>query len=81
MQEVGSYEAKTHLTQLLDRVEQGELITIARHGKPVARLVPVQEYDRHAIAGVVEEIKQLRKGNRLGSDVTVRQLIEEGRRF
>ena len=81
MQEVGSYEAKTHLPQLLDRVEQGELITITRHGKPVARLVPVQEYDRQMIADVVQEIRQLRKGHRLGSDLTVRQLIEEGRRF
>ena len=37
---VGSYEAKTHLPQLLDRVEHGESIVITRHGKPVARLVP-----------------------------------------
>lgn len=37
---VGAYEAKTHLSQLLDRVEQGESLTITRNGKPVARLVP-----------------------------------------
>ena len=72
MQEVGSYEAKTHLPQLLDRVEQGELITITRHGKPVARLVPVQEYDRQMIADVVQEIRQLRdrKSTRLNSSHT-----------
>jgi len=81
MLEVGSYEAKTHLPRLLDRVERGELITITRHGKPVARLVPVQEFDRQQIANAVEGIKQLRKGNRLGDGLTVRQLIEEGRRF
>ena len=40
MHTVGSYEAKTHLPQLLERVERGETITITRHGKPVARLVP-----------------------------------------
>lgn len=40
MHTVGSYEAKTHLLQLLERVERGETITITRHGKPVARLVP-----------------------------------------
>ena len=40
MHTVGSYEAKTHLPQLLERVEHGETITITRHGKPVARLVP-----------------------------------------
>jgi prevent-host-death family protein len=37
---VNIYEAKTHLSQLLARVEHGEEITISRHGRPVARLVP-----------------------------------------
>ena len=38
---VNIYEAKTHLSKLLDRVAQGEEIVIARAGRPVARLVPV----------------------------------------
>jgi prevent-host-death family protein len=38
---INVYEAKTHLSKLLERVEQGEEITIARSGRPVARLVPV----------------------------------------
>ena len=37
---VGAYEAKTHLSALLDRVERGETLTITRNGRPVARLVP-----------------------------------------
>ena len=40
---VNVHEAKTQLSQLLKRVEEGEEITIARHGKPVARLVAVEE--------------------------------------
>ncbi len=36
---VGAFEAKTHLSQLLDQVAQGEEITITRHGEPVAKLV------------------------------------------
>lgn len=36
------YEAKTHLSRLLERVEAGEEIVIARNGRPVARLVPTQ---------------------------------------
>jgi prevent-host-death family protein len=39
---IGSYEAKTRLAALLDRVEGGETLTITRNGKPVARLVPVE---------------------------------------
>ena len=37
---VNMYEAKTHLSRLVDRVEAGEEIVIARAGRPVARLVP-----------------------------------------
>lgn len=39
--EVNVHEAKTHLSRLLHRVEQGEEIVIARAGKPIARLVPI----------------------------------------
>jgi prevent-host-death family protein len=42
MDTVGTFEAKTHLTRLLDRVAAGEQITITRHGTPIARLVPVK---------------------------------------
>ncbi|MBX3098494.1 MAG: type II toxin-antitoxin system Phd/YefM family antitoxin [Salinibacterium sp.] len=38
---VNVYEAKSHFSQLLARVEGGEEIVIARHGRPVARLVPL----------------------------------------
>jgi prevent-host-death family protein len=41
-EQVNIYDAKTHLSRLLERVEAGEEITIARYGRPVARLVPVQ---------------------------------------
>lgn len=40
--QVNVHEAKTHLSRLLERVEQGEQIVIARAGKPVARLVPIE---------------------------------------
>jgi prevent-host-death family protein len=42
MTTVNVHEAKTHLSQLLDRAAQGETITIAKAGKPVARLVPLE---------------------------------------
>jgi prevent-host-death family protein len=38
---VNVYEAKTHLSQLLDRAAAGEEIIIARAGRPIARLVPL----------------------------------------
>jgi prevent-host-death family protein len=42
VREVGAFEAKNKLGQLLDLVERGEEVTITRHGKEVARLVPVK---------------------------------------
>lgn len=46
-------EAKAHLSELLDRVERGEDIVIARRGKAVARLVPMEEkkVDRSGLIG------------------------------
>lgn len=43
MREIGSYEAKTRLPELLKAVEKGEEFTITRRGAPVAKLVPIQE--------------------------------------
>jgi prevent-host-death family protein len=81
MESIGAYEAKTNLSQLLDRVARGEEIRITRHGRPIARLVPEAGDEPADIRAVIAEIKELRKGQRLGKGLTIRQLIEEGRRF
>jgi len=41
MRQINVYEAKSHFSQLLEQVAQGESVTIAKSGKPVARLVPL----------------------------------------
>ena len=81
---VGAYEAKTHLPQLLDRVEGGESIVITRHGKPVARLVPAAADKAKAdVKRVIDDMKRFQReqGPTLGPDTSIRDLIEEGRRF
>lgn len=50
MKSVSVYEAKTHLSQLLVEVERGEVVTITRSGKPVARLVPAQRAEARSAA-------------------------------
>jgi prevent-host-death family protein len=52
--QVNIHEAKTHLSRLLSRVESGEEITIARSGKPVARLVPVVHQTDKRIPGTAK---------------------------
>jgi prevent-host-death family protein len=51
---VNVHEAKTHLSRLLERVERGEEVTIARNGKPVARLVPIEPRTRRGMWGKYE---------------------------
>ena len=80
MKTVGSYEAKTHLPKLLNRVAGGETITITRRGVPIAMLVPANRGKRRNAREVIEEIKRLRKGRKLRG-VSIRKLIEEGRRY
>lgn len=77
---VGAYEAKTHLAELLDRVERGERVTITRHGRPVAVLVPPPGVPDRTAAEAVDALLVLRAGRRLGKGLSVRDLIEEGRR-
>jgi prevent-host-death family protein len=79
MRTVGTFEAKTHLSALLERVEQGEEITITRHGRAVARLVPAGGSSRDRLKDTVERLKAFRRGRRLG-DLSAKALIEEGRR-
>jgi prevent-host-death family protein len=80
MDTVGAYEAKTHLSQLLERVAKGERITITKHGVPVAMLVPPPAKAPPDVRAAVEELKRFRKGRSLNG-LTIREMIEEGRRF
>ena len=81
MESVGAYEAKTHLPQLLDRVARGEEIQITRNGRSIARLVPEPAKQATDIRAVIAQIREFRKGRKLGDDITIRELIDEGRRF
>ena len=82
METVGSFEAKTHLPQLLERVAKGEEIIITKHGKPVARLVPVTNAKpKPDVRQVIDELKAFSKGNTLDKHISIRDLIDEGRRF
>jgi prevent-host-death family protein len=83
---VGAYEAKTHLSSLLDRVEKGESVMITRNGRPVARLVPA-ETARPTPAEISETVAALgslraelaARGIRV-TPTEIRDWIEAGRR-
>jgi prevent-host-death family protein len=80
MREVGAFEAKNKFGQLLDWVEAGEEVVITRRGKVVARMVaPAKAIDVDANLAVIERIRERRKGVTLG-DISIRDLINEGRK-
>ncbi len=81
MKTIGTYEAKSHWSQLLKRVSRGEKVLITRRGRAIAMLVPYGRRQRDHVLKAIQAMKELRKGNVLGDDLTIRDLIEEGRRF
>lgn len=78
MRTVGAYEAKTHLSRLLEDVERRETIEITKHGVPIAVLTPIVA-DRGDRRIVLDELLAFRREHPLG-DVTIRELIDDGRR-
>jgi len=81
MRTIGAFEAKNRLSELLVAVENGEEVTITKHGRPVAKLVPINQRDPARIAAAISELRELRKQVRLGEEETLRDLIDEGRRY
>ena len=64
MEPISATEVNRHLARLLDRVARGESLTITRHGKPVARLVPVtgeRDRAREAAARIIERRRHLKR--------------------
>ena len=81
MQTIGAFEAKTHLASLLDRVAKGEHISITRHGIPAAMLIPIKQPSAGLThQEVVEAMRQLRKRVKPGN-MSVREMVNEGRRL
>jgi prevent-host-death family protein len=79
MKTVGAYEAKTHLSELLEQVSGGESIVITRHGVPVARLIPALDPPDMTVDEAIDGIRRFRETHSLGG-LSVREMIEEGRR-
>lgn len=79
MQTIGSYEAKTHLSRILDQVDRGESFTITKHGRPVAVLRPAEPGRTRSRSEVIDHLKEIRKGLSL-KGLSIRELIDEGRK-
>ncbi|WP_416053080.1 type II toxin-antitoxin system Phd/YefM family antitoxin [Cupriavidus basilensis] len=77
--EVGSYDAKTKLPELLRKVEQGERFTITQRGRPIADLVPSADNVRHSGEEAVAAMRATRRVTGVAL-ADLEHWIEEGRR-
>lgn len=87
METIGLFEAKTHLSELIARVEAGDEIVITRHNKPVAKLVPIAEVSPELVARRKRALAELqaigRKMIARGGPITVEEILQwrdEGRK-
>lgn len=80
MREVGSYEAKTHLPQLLKAVEGGETIVITRRGRPIAQIVPARDREDKDVAAVIAQMRRARARRATLSRQEILSARDEGRR-
>ena len=76
--EIGSYEAKTRLPELLRQVKTGKSFTITNHGKAVADLVPSAGEKVKDKTAAVEKLKAFMRADPVRG-ANIKELIEEGR--
>ncbi|MDJ0766129.1 MAG: type II toxin-antitoxin system prevent-host-death family antitoxin [Myxococcota bacterium] len=77
--EIGSFEAKTRLSELLREIEKGNAFVITRRGKKIARLVPVRENTPNEIDSLSASFREIR--GRLDGKIEIKELVEAGRRW
>lgn len=77
--QVGAFEAKTHLSKLLQRVRNGDRVVITHRGVPVAVLVPPGEVERGQVAETIRKLDELRARTKAGAG-SLRSLRVTGRR-
>ena len=78
--EIGAFEIKNKLSELLDLAQDGREIVIKRHGKQVAKLVPARHgVDRKGARRAAAEIREMSKAISLGG-LKIKDLIDEGRK-
>ena len=74
---VGVYDLKAHLSSVLEEVMAGRIVTITRHGHPIASIQPLASTTRQERAEAVQQLRAQRRGRRLG--MSAREAIEAGR--
>ena len=75
---IGAFEAKNTFSELIERVSRGAEITITRHDRPVAKIIPISNDPAAARLRATADLRALREHYSLAG-LSVRELISEGR--
>jgi prevent-host-death family protein len=76
---ISSFEAKTHFSQLMGRVQNGERITILKHNNPIAVIIPFDNTEASGADKAINDMILFSKENKL-KGLKIKSLIEEGRK-
>ena len=80
IKKIGSFEAKTHLSGLIDEVKNGTEYVITNRGKPVARLIPYRISEQSSTLNeVIDSFEEVR--NSVEGRVDIKNYISEGRKY
>jgi len=77
--EIGAYEAKTKLPELLRQVQAGKRFTITNRGKAIADLVPSEGQTAKDPAAAIDQFPAFKKSNPVRAKIDIKAAIEEGR--
>ena len=82
MKKYGAFDAKTHFSEILGEVINGEKFIITKHGVQVAMIIPFTQEKAgiDPIKDSIRALKMLRRGITLGKRLSIRKLLEEGRK-
>ena len=77
--DVGIYEAKSKLSQLVEKAEAGEEVILTRRGRPVAKIVNVAPASKRNRTALLREIHALARRVKIPRKLSIRELVAEGR--
>ena len=77
--DVGIYEAKSKLSQLVEKAEAGEEVILTRRGRPVAKIVNVAPARKRDRAALLRQIHALARRVRIPRKLSIRELVADGR--
>ncbi|AEF83877.1 conserved domain protein [Treponema primitia ZAS-2] len=75
---IGTFDAKTHLSEMLDEIQKGRDYVITKRGVPIARLIPYAEDKKVSRRKITKELKEIRNRT-TGEPFSIREAIEDGR--